>query len=588
MIGFFSDPYPDELLYSACARLSDRTNYRNAATVARELFGTASGTAVIAFPNRLAHLMSVLPPGHKYHIDKLIDDHTLFRFYSPFIDDSRLQTVRADMAADGENRILSRLGINAGRLRSPGAFRYCPECVISDRECYKAAYWHRLHQLTGVEVCPDHSVFLKSSDALTRERQNCSAFISAESVINDLSSTSVDRNLREHELLLKIAKDAHWLLNWNGNSLGTAILRERYYHLLLKKGLAYFGGRFRHTDFLRQFLEFYPEDFLERLQSEIGGPKQPWPLRLVRLNSVGQAHAPLRHLLLMTFLGCTAEEFFTDFKPVKPFGDGPWPCLNRASDHYMENTITTCEITNGQKKTKSQPVGQFGCSCGFRYLRVGADRNTSNRFRFDKVICYGPIWDRYLEEQWKNPDVTLTDLGKKLDVIPFTLRRHAIRLALPFPRQGRWARPTSEKVIKRHKNPSRDFESTKSRHRQYWLSIRKKNRKARRKQLISLTSYSYYWLSKHDSEWLEQHMPPARKNTPEPVRVCWPKWDKRFSETIATLSAEIKQRKGPPVRVSKEEIIRGLARRSWIEQHLDKLPQTSLALQSTLSLARSF
>jgi hypothetical protein len=38
-------------------------------------------------------------------------------------------------------------------------------------------------------------------------------------------------------------------------------------------------------------------------------------------------------------------------------------------------------------------------------------------------------------------------LSGKLGVIPFTLKRHATRLKLPFPRQGRWARPTAQTTI---------------------------------------------------------------------------------------------------------------------------------------------
>src|SRR5260370_42571049 len=108
MIGFFPDPYPDELLYSACARFGDRSNYRNVATVARELFGR-SGIAVIALPNRLAHFISVLPPGHKYTVDRLIIDHTPLRFYSPFTEPGRVKIVLREMREKQENRICSRL-----------------------------------------------------------------------------------------------------------------------------------------------------------------------------------------------------------------------------------------------------------------------------------------------------------------------------------------------------------------------------------------------------------------------------------------------------------------------------------------------
>src|SRR5713226_3580764 len=258
MIGFFPDPYPDELLYSACARFGDRSNYRNVATAAKELFGSSAGVAVISFPNRIGHLVSVLPPGHKYTVDRLIDDHTPLRFYSPFIESSRLTIIRREMRVNKENRICSRLGINAGRLASPDSLRFCPECVKADRQRYSETYWHRVHQLAGVHVCPDHAVFLVSSLAGCRERESSKALISADRIVNNIPSHPIAPRSREHDILLRIAQDAKWLLDWRGKPPTSAERHLRYHNLLLTKGLAYYKGRFRHTELLKQFRDFYP------------------------------------------------------------------------------------------------------------------------------------------------------------------------------------------------------------------------------------------------------------------------------------------------------------------------------------------
>jgi hypothetical protein len=109
-----------------------------------------------------------------------------------------------------------------------------------------------------------------------------------------------------------------------------------------------------------------------------------------------------------------------------------------------------------------------------------------------------------------------------------------------------------------------------------------------RKDLILRGSYSYYWLWKHDGDWLEEHMPSPQINTPEPIRICWPKWDKKFSKIIETVSADMKRREGRPIRVSKEAIIHVLERRSWIEHHLDKLPETSRALRQYVESREEF
>jgi len=50
MIGYFPEPYPDELFYSLCARFGDRMKYANKLTVARDLFGKSTATAVVDLP----------------------------------------------------------------------------------------------------------------------------------------------------------------------------------------------------------------------------------------------------------------------------------------------------------------------------------------------------------------------------------------------------------------------------------------------------------------------------------------------------------------------------------------------------------
>jgi len=46
MVGFFPDPYPDELLYSVCARYHHRVRYRAHRATAQDLFGARVVTAI--------------------------------------------------------------------------------------------------------------------------------------------------------------------------------------------------------------------------------------------------------------------------------------------------------------------------------------------------------------------------------------------------------------------------------------------------------------------------------------------------------------------------------------------------------------
>src|SRR5437764_11113955 len=103
VLGFFPDPYPDELIYSACARYSDRMRFPSKSCAVREWFGK-NATAVVDLPGRLRILISQLPPGHHYNLDRLLEKHTLLPFYSPFIPPKRLQDAKQDMQNPGANR----------------------------------------------------------------------------------------------------------------------------------------------------------------------------------------------------------------------------------------------------------------------------------------------------------------------------------------------------------------------------------------------------------------------------------------------------------------------------------------------------
>ena len=92
------------------------------------------------------------------------------------------------------------------------------------------------------------------------------------------------------------------------------------------------------------FQEFYSSSLLELLGCPIESVHRVWIFRIVAKGKTDVLHHPIRHLLMMHFLGFSAEEFFTSFADFKPFVGRPYPCLNRGSDHFGE-MIIDCNIT---------------------------------------------------------------------------------------------------------------------------------------------------------------------------------------------------------------------------------------------------
>ncbi len=582
MLGFFPDPYPDELLYSACARYKERTKYPNQLAAEQELFSGQNIHVAVDLPNRLGNLVANLPLFHTYTADRFIDDHTLFPFYAPFLPLERAQIIRKEMKGDGGNRAYERLAIKLSNVKTPSHLRFCPTCVDEDRHTFSEiseTYWHRIHQVSGIEVCHRHEVHLEASEVTWPGKHRSMNLVSAERAVHNAGVRPLDLTSKQDSFLLAVAREATWLLNWRGRLPGKHTLRKTYYNLLLKRGYAYYNGRIRTTKFLNAFEEFYTPEFLERVHCPLGKQWNNWLLRLLWPNKVIAAQHPLHHILLILFLGCTAEEVLTSPYEYKPFGDGPWPCLNPASEHYGDLLVEECIITDGINHTTiGKPVGTFSCQCGFIYNRTKPDTTDEDRLRKDNVVCYGKVWEARLRELWLDDSLSLKEIANFLGIIQFSVKRHAMRLRLPRSRGYKGARPTGEKVYQQYSNFKEALPDAIQTRRGEWLATIEANPEVGRNELIALANYTYFLLRRYDREWLEEHMPPSRKPPPPPRKMDWESEDPKLAAAVEDAAMRIKQFFGRPTRASKENIIREVGHRSWIEQHLNKLPRTAKAL----------
>lgn len=589
MLGLFTDPYPDELLYSACARYSALMRYPNAAFAVQELFGRKNAAAVVDLPSHLDYLISVLPPHHNYTVDRLINNNTLAPFYAPFLPLKRAQLLRNDMKqAESMSHTHARVGITSTGIKTPRYLRFCSLCAQEDRDHFGESYWHRVHQIPGIVLCPIHAVFLENSNALWQEPNNPSKLSSANEAIPILKPRPLDISDIHQGHLLKIARDVAWLLNWHNHTSDIRFLRRRYYNLLLKRGFAYYNGRIKTSDLSKEVVSFFTQEFLERLQSGIENYSKGWVYRLVHTNTMKVAQHPIRHLLLITFLGYTAEDFFTKSDEFKPFGEKPWPCLNRASNHYGEPRVSKCHLTDSLiKKKRGRPMGIFTCKdCGFIYNRIGPDTSEDDRFQFSSIQTHGQVWEKKLQELWMDTALPLSEIKHRLGVSDLTIVRYAIRFKLPMNTLN--SRRVSKKTIRRYSNFRPTRHEALKQYRQNWLAVIHANPEASRKELIVISSFLYLWLRKNDSTWIESHLPPPCHKRRGFQFVDWQKVDGELSEAVITATTRIKNLKGKPVRASLAEIIREIGYRSYLERRFNKLPLTVKVLNTHLESFEAF
>lgn len=592
MLGWFPTPYPDELLYSICARYQEQTDYPSVGAVTEDIFGSSYISPVVDLPCYLERLVSALPPGHRISADRLIDNNTLFPFYSPFLPEDRVKRIRKEMRY-GDSRIVHKLaGINNSSIRTPDWLRFCPTCVRVDRRRFDFTYWHRIHQLPSIEVCPDHAVFLENSRARARNRFSKYGYISAERAVEGSLARPIDLSKTAHAVQLSIARDAQWLLFQTHVPSDLAGLRARYLTLLSERGLAFMTGIVWVKKLLPILKAYFSSSILSTFQCDFDEKSiWSWPAELIKDTHKGKANHPLRHLLLMQFLGHTVESFFKLPKSLQLFGKGPWPCLNVTCSHYRGCNINEIQVvykSTGRRGTL--PVATFRCNdCGFTYNRIGPDREPEDRHRINRVLEYGPVWEAALKQYWNNSKLGLREVAKRLGTTDRRIiRREAERIGLPFPRRGPGYQVTEKNKNQRlhyqNKKPSKD---DRNRYRREWLHVRKNNLKLSRSALQRRFSHLDYWLKRYDSQWFWNHMPRPRKTGGKTSRVDWRSRDTKLAGEVKVATKLLKEASGRPVRITKSLIAREIDTHS-LNKQLDKLPRTRKALEEVVETRFEF
>ncbi len=596
MLEHFPDPHPDEILYSVWARYSDLVRYSARTDVIQELFGTSTIKAVVDLPCRLGFFYNNLPYGHDYNVDLFINYHTLLPFYSPFLSPERGARLREQMINETALAIHRRAGIAQSKIPRPLWLRYCPLCVKQDRSTFGECYWHRLHQVAGVEVCPIHSVFLENSTLRTESEYVSQGFFSAERTLNHDIEPCQAASSPYYETFLAIARDVPHLLAHPYSPRSSDFFREQYSLLLARRRFLTRSGKIHLIDLCQAFVDHYTPALLARLHCKLDQPDQVKDNWLSTLGKPSKNHwHPLQHILVIRFLGCTIEQFFNDqAKPLPLFGNGPWPCLNPACKHYQEKCIATYRLS--PRSTGRRPVGVFTCICGFTYTRSGPDRTSSDVFRREQVLSFGLVWEERLRELWLDHNRSISNTARSLGVSNSSIRLQAAKLGLPLPRETRWTEAQVGTLYHRQTMDDMPW------YRSQLLALLEEAPEAGRSALRDRLQGVYRWLYKHDQEWLIDHLPPKKPSKRyENSRQVWRsslqqyeatrssvevlpsirrrKSDAEVAEAVRAAASQLVATSEHPIRVTFYRISRDVPQVRLLKRRPDEAPKTMQALK---------
>lgn len=378
MLGHWPPPYPDESLYSVWARYQGRMDI-SARAAKEDLFGIGTTVDLEGFPSHLGYMVDQLSPAIHLTVESLINNHTIFPFYSPFMQKNAVPLHRRSF-----ERIRKAIQLR-GTAAQPEFLRFCSKCVEHDRQHLGETYWHRLHQLGAVQICPQHRIFLQSAE-VRRGRDTRNSFIAAETIIpSRLIHTRVEVTNEEEMLLIWLAEQSRWLLEHPDFVFSRDQFADYYRQQLASSGLASVGGMVHRTKLIASFASKLPPSCLKRLGCNLDVTANQTSMHCVTKDGIG---SPLEHLLVMRFLGLTPESMFESLGCDLNFERGPWPCLNPMCE------LRNVDVIEDYKKVltrRAKIFGIFKCQCGYSYSRPGRDSLGRFRTAKNRIVTTGAV-----------------------------------------------------------------------------------------------------------------------------------------------------------------------------------------------------
>ncbi len=326
----------------------------------------------------------------------------------------RAERLRLAMMGNGGTAASALVGLQASRVRAPASFRYCPECFRDDYGTGREFYWRRLHQLTGIEACPEHGVFLEDSSVLRLDRVTRHRF---EIPPLELCKTS-SRTIKQDNQLSGMARLGEALLAKKQIGSNQETLHENIIRLLCRGGFTKQNGTVKTANLIKSMSLFYSESYLEKLGGE------GWVERLIRRPRGLQA--PIRYLALLNFLEANLDDLFR--QPVLATCQNSPRCENPICPARGTSTVHQ-DIINS--RDHEAPVHLYRCDrCG----RVVAQCATARENTW--VREYGPLWSRRLTALWIDQHESLRGIAGILGEDPITIKRQAVKVGLVFPRKA--------------------------------------------------------------------------------------------------------------------------------------------------------
>ncbi|WP_256721514.1 TnsD family Tn7-like transposition protein [Paenibacillus odorifer] len=575
----FPSPYPDELFYSLMARFHFWSRGKSCSNTIGELLGNQRLSAIVDFPCGLGALSARLTKSPLLQADAFIQNNTLIPFYQPFLSSKTVSAAIDKMKVGGNQGggVHSLFGYSGSNLNLfPSHLRYCRECVEQDLMNYGETYWHRIHQINLLEECPQHHRPLELSSVPFRDRQHKYQFVDLNDLVHSLGMEHAPCDITAKRLwnTKLLSSNIQFLLEHHIPPIGLEGLRKRYVTLLQAAGYTTLTGKVNISLLSQDFITSFGQEFLSSLNCLPSPQNENNWLNLFarRLDSTIN---PMRHLLMMNFLNISASDFIADISNRHPFGNGPWPCLNVAADHFRKDVVHTVNIKTHPKE-KDTLIGTFACECGFVYTRYGPEQNNPDheRYTYHYVKQYGEVWENKLKHMLEIEKKSQREVAKRFRVSWITVKKYSAHLAV---------NKRSFQGALKNTNYLKQME-----YRNQWTNVQQEHPQKGKTELSQLYPRPFCWLKKYDKEWLNKNSPSlikAKRYKPAPID-----WKGRDEALLPMCQHAIQQLLSldKPVRITMNSIGETIKVVYMLTRYRLKLPKTMSFIHPLLESHEDF
>lgn len=300
--------YPDELWYSRLTRYHRRSGNLRTCTTMREL-----GTKLLNVNHKIDLYNSCTAIINYYEARndeegywKAIRENTLdpftFRFYTV--------TKRREYYTSLLQPKRKTYDLIYRMESDVPALRYCPLCYQEDVQMYGESYWHRLHQIQAVTICPKHHCQILYANVPVKQRATHYLFCA-----DEIACPVTDPTPMQHPEQLSVVRIMEQMLNMpydvdkeeSVDGIQKEVLEQRY---MMPSKSSKQPLQFRRQDELRNDIIQKYGDYAKKIFTEKGKRIQLFNIICTRRMFTAE-----RYALLMDFLGVslqTATEKQTD------------------------------------------------------------------------------------------------------------------------------------------------------------------------------------------------------------------------------------------------------------------------------------